>query len=93
MEETNFKELYDNIREAVYRKQWDYVRELYNKYKDSIPPLDTNIDWISKDTFEKLKQCKGLHIIIGTHCGTNKTKNSIALLFSNVYPYMMGWYD
>ncbi len=93
MEETNFKELYDDIRTAVYGKQWNYVRELYDKYKDSVPPLDTNIDWITEDTFEKLKQYKGLHTIIATNCGDDETKNSIALLFARVYPYMMGWYD
>lgn len=91
--ENEYKEVLISLMEAISNKQWDEVKKLYEKYKDSIPPLDTNIDWGSKEDFERLRQRKGLHTLVATYCGKDKVKNSIAMLFAQAYPYIAGWYD
>lgn len=91
--ENEFKGVVSDIKEAMHKKQWDEVRRLYEKYKNDIPPLTIGIDSISDEDFERLKKSRGLHILVTPRGCKNEVKNSMAILFSDAYPYMMGWYN
>lgn len=88
-----FNGVVSTIKEAVLKKQWDEVKNLYEKYKDDIPPLTVAKDDISDEDFEKLKKCRGLHILVAPGGCKDETKNSMAILFAEAYPYIAGWYD
>lgn len=91
--ENEFKGVVSDIKKAMHKEQWDEVLRLYEKYKDDIPPLTVSKDEISGEDFERPKKSRGLYILVASGSCKNKVKNSMAILFAEAYPYMMGWYD